>query len=69
MLSLMVSSLLSECRIVRWFTLQGLKLIQISVILSDMSDSCLLQSFRSNSTSLCCYENYMDGVDYFIVMA
>jgi hypothetical protein len=55
-----------ECRFVRWLSLQGLNFIRITVTLSDMSDSCLLQSFSSNSTSLCCYENYMDDVDYFV---
>jgi hypothetical protein len=58
-----------ECHFVRWLSLQGLKLIQIAVRLSNMSGSFLLQSFSSNSTSLCCYENYMDDVDYFVVMA
>jgi hypothetical protein len=38
------------CRVVRWLPLQGYKLIVISVTLSDMSDSCLLQSFLSNIT-------------------
>jgi hypothetical protein len=42
---------------------------RVSSTLSDMSDSYLLQSFHSNSTSLCCYENFMDDVDYFVVMA
>jgi hypothetical protein len=27
-----------------------------------------LQSFSSNSTSLYCYENYMDDDDYVVVM-
>jgi hypothetical protein len=58
-----------ECCVVRWIPLQGLKFVQIVVTLSDMSDSCLLQSFCSNSTSLSCYENLMDDVDYFVVMA
>jgi hypothetical protein len=46
----------------------GFKLIRTTTTLLDMSDSCLLQSFNSNSTSLCCYENYIDDVDYFVVM-
>jgi hypothetical protein len=29
----------------------------------------LLQSFHSNGTSLCCYENYDEIVDYFEVKA
>jgi hypothetical protein len=44
-------------------------LIRISATLSDMSDACSLLSFSSNSTSLYCYENYMDDDDYFVVMA
>jgi hypothetical protein len=40
------------CRVVR-FSLARSKLIQISVVLSDMSDTCLLLSFHSNGTSLC----------------
>jgi hypothetical protein len=43
-------------------------LIQISVTLLNMTDACLLQSFSSNSTSLYCYENYMDDDDYVVVM-
>jgi hypothetical protein len=38
------------CRVVRWLPLQGYKLIQIIMTLSDISDSCLLQSFNSNVT-------------------
>jgi hypothetical protein len=56
----------SCCQVI---TLVRLKMVHISVALSDMSDSCLLQSFRSNSASYCCYENYVDDVDYFVVKA
>jgi hypothetical protein len=58
-----------ECRVVRWLPLQGCKLARVSATLLNMSESCLLQSFRSNSTSYYCYDNYMDDVGYFIVMA
>jgi hypothetical protein len=44
-------------------------MVQIFATLIDMSDSCLLHSFLSNSTSHYCDENYMDDVDYFVVMA
>jgi hypothetical protein len=56
------------CHVVK-FHLARFKLIQISVKLSDMSNTCLLLSFHSNATSLCCYENYEDDIDYFVVKA
>jgi hypothetical protein len=43
-------------------------MVQMFVTLSYMNDSCLLRSFHSNSTSLYCYENYMDENGYFVVM-
>jgi hypothetical protein len=42
----------SCCKVV---ILQGLKLVRITVTLSDMSDSCLLLSSRSNSTFIMLY--------------
>ncbi len=55
------------CRVVM-FSLARCILIRISATLSDMSDACSLLSFSSNSTSLYCYENYMDDDDYIVVM-
>jgi hypothetical protein len=55
-------------RIVRLFLLQGCILIQISALPSDMGNTCPLQSFHSNSTSLCCFDNFINFDDYFIVM-
>jgi hypothetical protein len=37
------------------------------VTLSDMSDSCLLQSFSSNSTFILLYLYYEMDVDYLVV--
>jgi hypothetical protein len=42
----------SCCKVV---ILQGLKLVRITVTLSDMSDSCLLLLSRSNSTFIMLY--------------
>jgi hypothetical protein len=39
------------------------------MIPSDMGNTCLLQSFRSNSTLLCCYDNFINVDGYFVVMA
>jgi hypothetical protein len=39
------------CHVVKFY-LARFKLIQISATLSDMSDTCLLQSFRRSATSL-----------------
>jgi hypothetical protein len=44
-------------------------LIRIFTTLSDMSDGLITEFKRSNLTPLCCYENYMDVDDYFVVMA
>jgi hypothetical protein len=54
------------CHVVR-FSLARRKLIRISMTLSDVSVTCLLLSLRSNASSLCCYVNYEDDVDYFLV--
>jgi hypothetical protein len=56
------------CCVVRFFFARC-KLIRISTTLSDMSDTCSLLSFHSNSTSLCCYVNIEDDIDYFVVKA
>jgi hypothetical protein len=47
--------------------LAGLKLARVSATLLDMNDTCMLQSFSSNSTfiMLCLYHE-MD-VDYLVV--
>jgi hypothetical protein len=49
--------------------LERFTFIRISMTPSDMGDACSLLSFRSNGTSLCCYENYDEIVDYFVVKA
>jgi hypothetical protein len=51
---------LSDC------SLTNCKMVRIIATLSKMSDSCLLLSFRSNSTH---FVNlyYEDDVDYFVV--
>jgi hypothetical protein len=54
---------LSGCYLARFI------LILISATPSAMGDACSLQSFCSNGTSLCSYENYDDDVDYFVVKA
>jgi hypothetical protein len=38
------------CCVVRWLPFQGCKLVAIFTTLSEMSDTCLLQSFSSNVT-------------------
>jgi hypothetical protein len=43
-------------------------MVRISMTLSDMSDSCMLQSFCSNYTSYYFDDNYMNNGDYFVVM-
>jgi hypothetical protein len=49
------------------FSLVRCILIRISVTPLDMSDGLIAVSKRSNGTSLCCYVNYDDDVDYFIL--
>jgi hypothetical protein len=44
-----------ESCVVMWFTWQGLKLARVTVKPSDMGDTCLLQSFNSNSTFIMLY--------------
>ncbi len=44
------------------------KLIRISVTPSKMGDGLTAVFKHSNSTPLCCYENFMDDIDYFVVM-
>jgi hypothetical protein len=36
--------------------------------LLDMSDGLVPVFKRRKISSLCCYENFMDDVDYFVVM-
>jgi hypothetical protein len=43
------------------------KLTRVSVTLSDMSDTCLLQSFSSNSTFIILYLIHEMDVDYLVV--
>jgi hypothetical protein len=58
------------CHVVRWYTLQGFKLTRVSTTLSDISDTCPLQSFSSNVTfiTLIILLKMMFD-DYFVVMA
>jgi hypothetical protein len=55
------------CYVVRWFTLQGLKLARVFVTLSIISDTCPLQSFSSNSTFIMLYMIHEMDVDYLVV--
>jgi hypothetical protein len=34
-----------------------------------MGDGLIAMFKHSNATSLCCYENYEDDIDYFVVKA
>jgi hypothetical protein len=43
------------------------KLARVSMILLDMSDTCPLQSFSSNSTFIMLYLFYVMDVDYLVV--
>jgi hypothetical protein len=43
--------------------------IQISVTPLEMDDGLIVVFKHSNSTSLYCCDNYIDDVDYFVVMA
>jgi hypothetical protein len=54
--------------VVRFYPLHGCKLVRIFVTPSEMGDGLITVFKHSNSTLLCCYENYMDDVDYFVVM-
>jgi hypothetical protein len=56
------------CRVVR-FHLARFKLIRISATLSDMTDTCSLQSFHRSASSLWLYENCDDDVDHLVVKA
>jgi hypothetical protein len=59
-----VASRVSCCQL---FTLQSFKLAPIPATLSDLSDSCLLQSFSSNSTFIMLYMYHEMDVDYMVV--
>jgi hypothetical protein len=54
------------CRVVM-FSLAWCILIRISATPSDMGDGWIAVSKCSNGTSLSCYSNYDDDVDYFVV--
>jgi hypothetical protein len=43
------------------------KLTRVAATLSDMSDSCLLLSFRSNSTFIMLYLYHEMNVEYLVV--
>jgi hypothetical protein len=57
-------SRVSCCQVV---ILVRFKLSRVSVALSDMSDSCLLQSFCSNSTFIMLYLDHEMEADYLVV--
>jgi hypothetical protein len=44
-------------------------LIRISATPSDMGDDLIAVFKHSNVTSLFCYENYEDNIDYLVVKA
>jgi hypothetical protein len=56
-----------ESCVVMWFTWQGLKLAQVTAKPSDMGDTCLLQSFNSNSTFIMLYMILEMDVSYLEV--
>jgi hypothetical protein len=53
------------CHVAR-FSLTRCILIRISMTPSNMGDGLITVSKRSYGTSLCCHENYEDGIDYFV---
>jgi hypothetical protein len=57
------------CRVIKFYPLQGVLLIRISATLLNMGDDLIAVFKCSNATSLCCYVNYEDDIDYFIVKA
>jgi hypothetical protein len=56
-----------ECHVVRWFTLQGLKLARVIAKPSYMGATCILQSFSSNSTFIILYLYHEMEVVYLVV--
>jgi hypothetical protein len=56
-----------DCCVVRWFTLQGLKLARVTGKPLDMGATCLLQSFSCNSTFIMLYLYHELDVDYLVV--
>jgi hypothetical protein len=55
------------CHVVRFFPLQGCKLVRIFVTPMEMRDGLITVFKQSNLTSYC-YVNYEDDVAYFVVM-
>jgi hypothetical protein len=55
------------CHVVRFYPLQGVLLIQISVTPSKMGDGLLVASKRSNSTFIILYLCHEMDVDYLVV--
>jgi hypothetical protein len=60
----LLDSRMSCCQVV---TLQGFKLTQVSATLSNMSDTCLLPSFSSNSIFIMLYLYHEMDVNYLVV--
>jgi hypothetical protein len=59
-----------ECRVVRFYPLQGCISISISATPLEMGDG-LIAVFKRRKFDfiLCYYDNYMDDIDYFVVKA
>jgi hypothetical protein len=57
------------CHVFRLFSLQGCILIRIFVAPLDIGDGLIAIFKCSNATSLCCYMNYENDIDYFVVKA
>jgi hypothetical protein len=55
------------CRVVRLFPLQGLNWLESPLLPSDMGNTCLLQSFSSNSTFIMLYLIHGMDIDYLVV--
>jgi hypothetical protein len=51
----------------QFITLARFKLARVSVIPSDMSNTCALQSFSSNSTFIMIYLVHEMNIDYMVV--
>jgi hypothetical protein len=52
------------------FTLARLYMIRIFTRPSEMGEGLIAESkCRKFNFILCCYDNYMDGIDYFVVKA
>jgi hypothetical protein len=55
------------CRVVRLLPLQGLNWLESPRLPSDMGNTCLLQSFSSNSTFIMLHLIHEMDIDYLIV--